>query len=350
MGKVDNKQENYKNEDEISLKEIINVLVNNGKLIAGVTVSLLAIAIIYLFLVAKPVYESSISGYINITNAANEFGEFPFPSERPADYLKALKSYDVLELAIKNGAEVENINTLDKSISVALDKDANARAFTITVQAHSAEIAKKNAEILADAFLKVQERMMERNAVAYHQNMLVGKLNELEQSKVYTEKTIADIEADLKAKETVLTVQKLAVNDPDYAGIMGDKRYISASGKDALLVEIDPLYIETVAHLVEKKDSFYAIERDIEKAKWQLKELESLSAQIEAKEFNEPILRSNGLLFKIITNQIVLNNSSSLSETLVAPRKTFILAVTLFLGLLLGVFTAFFKEYWKNTD
>lgn len=351
MGTVDNKQGNYKNKDELSLKEIINILVNNVKLIAGITVSFLVIAILYLSLVAKPVYESSISGYINIANAISEFGEFPFPSEQPADYLRALNSCDVLDLAVQNGAEMEAKEAFAKSISIVQDKDEKSKAFTINVRANTPEKAQKNAEILAASFLKVQERMLERNAVGYYQNVLGSQLYELEQCKSYIENDIAAIEADLKEKGAVITLQKLAVTDPAYSGIIGDKRDLSASGKDALLEEeIDPVYIGMADKLVEKKSSLYDIESDIEKHKWQLEELAYLSSQLESKGINEPILRNNGLSFKIITTQIVLNNSASLPEKTVSPHKAVILILAVVFGVLIGVFIVFFKVYWEKAN
>ena len=137
---MDDNKEKYTEVDEISLKELITTVLENWKLIAKITSAFLVIACLYLLVLAKPVYESSISGYINISNAVNEFGEYPFPAELPADYLTAFQSHDVLDLAIKKGAQVDNREYFAKTISLATEKNEKAKSFTINVEIGRAHV------------------------------------------------------------------------------------------------------------------------------------------------------------------------------------------------------------------
>jgi uncharacterized protein involved in exopolysaccharide biosynthesis len=82
-------------ENEISLKELILVLINEKKLIALITATFTVFAIVITLLMPK-VYETESQIVFSIPESSiSRFGTFVFPSQNVNDYISLLNSQDV---------------------------------------------------------------------------------------------------------------------------------------------------------------------------------------------------------------------------------------------------------------
>jgi LPS O-antigen subunit length determinant protein (WzzB/FepE family) len=56
---------------------------------------------------------------------------------------------------------------------------------------------------------------------------------------------------------------------------------------------------------------------------------------------------NHGLL-QIMKSQVLVSNTGSLAISSIAPRKTFILAISIIIGAMIGIFISFFKSFWNS--
>lgn len=164
-----NTEQNYQNEqyDEISLRELIDVVLDGKKMIAIVTAICLILAGIYSFVIVNPTYEAktvlltapvevgqtSIEGVNNVIKTYNKY-----PEMKVETYLAQIKSPEVLqrtieELQLKNkDGKLITTESLASAIEVSNIKDTNL--INIVVTKDDPEMAAKIANALGQNFIK----------------------------------------------------------------------------------------------------------------------------------------------------------------------------------------------------
>ena len=387
-------QDNY---DEISLRELIEALLRQKKLIAVITAAAVALAGIYSFLILKPTYEASM---LLMTSSANLNGQsggadsidkmLDSITETPVmnveTYRQQILAPEVMRKTIDELALEEEltIRTLANRINIETIKDTQMIRIkmTSTDPQKASELINKIGENFIDF---VNENSKER-AVASSQYVVTqmeiekGLYEEalLQQKELLSKpRGSKEVAMELDAKLSQLTQYKVDKTENEIridalkASIIVAES-IPSSGSSLTLnqstgrVMLDSSEKQLKMELAEVESELQSLDEMIPKLE---KELESLRVEYEDKYHQESKLAQKVQLAKdtyeafvkkyeeirvaesamIGESSVTIVSNAYPEKTPVGPNKTLNVAIGLVLGLMLGVFAAFFIEYWKQT-
>jgi len=152
-------------EDEISLKQVFQILQKRARIIAIITATAIFITTIINFFLIKPVYESNTTIMVGkprnrIVDENNPITYQEIQTNRllVSTYREIAKSRTVLEEVIKHSGLDISIGQLREKVDVSLVKDTEI--IQIKVQDHDPETAANLANTIASAFSKQVIRIM----------------------------------------------------------------------------------------------------------------------------------------------------------------------------------------------
>lgn len=386
-------QDNY---DEISLRELIEALLRQKKLIAVITAAAVALAGIYSFLILKPTYEASM---LLMTASANLNGQsggadsidkmLDSITETPVmnveTYRQQILAPEVMRKTIDELALEEEltIRTLANRINIETIKDTQMIRIkmTSTDPQKASELINKVGENFIDF---VNENSKER-AIASSQYVVTqmeiekGLYEEalLQQKELLSKpRGSKEVAMELDAKLSQLTQYKVDKTENEIridalkASIIVAES-IPSGGSSLTLnqstgrVMLDSSEKQLKMELAEVESELQSLDEMIPKLE---KELESLRVEYEDKYHQESKLAQKVQLAKdtyeafvkkyeeirVVESAMIGESSVTIvsnaypAKTPVGPNKTLNVAIGLVLGLMLGVFAAFFIEYWKQ--
>lgn len=342
--------ENRSYDDEISLKELIMTLINGWKTILICTAIIMAVALVYILGIAKPVYESSISGVINIPETAeSKYGTYTFPSDNKLDYLNVVTSYEVLSKTIETLDLKQSVSSLRGQIAIETVPEQNS--FTITVSSNTPEQARELVKVLSANLVEELSDQYKINAIDFFMRELTVEERRLQDEMVKQEKLLTAQHEQLAKMDKVVTLKRLLVDDPTMAASIASSKGVDLESlSDDVMYEemINPNYTALEASNMELEKLIQSSRVDLEEKKMFYQELVTESEAINQYYASgvKSELKNDSL--DIIRSLININKTASYNEAPVSPNKTLILAIGLVLGLMMGVFVAFFKHYWKH--
>lgn len=342
--------ENRSYEEELSLKELIMSLIVNWKIIAICTVSAVLIAAVYLFGFVKPVYESSVSGIINIPETVeSKYGTYMFPSTNKMDYLNVVTSHEVLAETIKQLDLESSIESLRSRIAISSEKDLNG--FAITVKSDTPENAQKLAKTLANVLIEELSLKYKENAIeAFTRDLDVSSKQFAENLKT-DQMILSGLEEELEKVDQVITLKKLITSNPTLAAEIANQRGVDITdlSNEVMFEEtINPNYTDLEAIVMQTKTSINTIKASIEKNKQLTEELNIEADAMQYYRVNGDASKLHDATLDILRSKIAINETPSISENAVSPRVVLSLAIAAVTGFMVGVFSAFFKNYWKS--
>lgn len=349
-GNNQNNHSNHQHDDEISLKELLVALFNYKRLIIGVTVITLVLGGVYAFALAKPVYESSVSGVIKIPETADtKYGVYNYPSTNKMDYLSAATSHSVLKSVIKDLKLDTTPRALKGKINVTSELELNG--FYISVKAGSASEAEKIAKSVA-------KNMVDELALTYKENAIQAFIRDLKvqddrnlEEMDRNKQVLKSMEEELKTIPKVITLNKLVTSDPVLAAEIAKERGVDLSNlsKEYMLEEIvNENYTLAEQKIIDLKKAINDMEIYINNSRKMQEELKTELAALNLYYETGDESTLNPLILDVIHSKVVINNQANTNDEPVAPRKMLIVAIATVLGLMLGVFSALFKHYWKS--
>ena len=297
--------------EEISLRDLILLLLKGWKLIATTTIVVMAIAIGVFFTLNSTTYSASTQVKLAFKpDFTSKFGPYTLPQTKAEDFVALLKE----------DAFIDNLSTLTEYSSDQLNSfltltPINTTDFTINVTGSSAEepvIIMTAVKGSAEKYINyvVAKKMFTTFETSYRARQ-VG----LEKSKIDKQKMFTYFETELKSTTPLLNNN---VINPVFSSLSANLVQVKAT-----LAEIDFSIIETSDYLNE-------IENNLDNLKsFDNFEVENLNLVSSKVEFS----------FKDI-NQI---ETQRFNATTLFP-------VSLILGIMLGVFIVFFKNYWINSS
>lgn len=297
--------------EEISLHDLILLLLKGWKLIATTTIVVMAIAIGVFFTLNSTTYSASTQVKLAFKpDFTSKFGQYTLPQTKAEDFVALLKE----------DAFIDNLSTLTEYSSDQLNSfltltPINTTDFTINVIGSSAEepvIIMTAVKGSAEKYINyvVAKKMFTTFETSYRARQ-VG----LEKSKIDKQKMFTYFETELKSTTPLLNNN---VINPVFSSLSANLVQVKAT-----LAEIDYSIIETSDYLNE-------IENNLDNLKsFDNFEAENLNLVSSKVEFS----------FKDI-NQ---NETQRFNATTLFP-------VSLILGIMLGVFIVFFKNYWINSS
>jgi uncharacterized protein involved in exopolysaccharide biosynthesis len=427
-------QQMNENYNEISLREIIEVILNGRKLIAIITAVSLLLTSIFNFFILEPTYEAKtilMASYATekLTNLQNDTKDLAgildtisaYPTMTIQTYKEQIKSSKILQQVINelNLDKYEiNRTKLREMVGLETIKDTNliavkvtykdpmlavdiantlAKEFTSSItdmtrqQASKSslflkgqlEIEKKN---LDEATLELKEFLSQpRGANELRQEfdskllMLTTFKTQLVEKEVGLNKFKAGLaisEQELKKTPQVIVTKKSVGQDSLLNQIVAENNGISI--KDAAQItmeneEVNEGYISLSTKTSEYKIAVSEISREIDTIRTKIdtiqKELETIQLELADKEYNQALIQrkvdlSQGTYDTFLNkyeeiriaesteigdSTINIISQAALPELPTGPGKLYNLAIAGTLGMIAGMFVAFFKEYWKSS-
>lgn len=397
--------------EEISLRELIEILINRKKIICIVTSLALLCSAILSFFVISPKYEaktilmaSNLSNELN-NNMATENGNVDsmlnviskYPSMNIETYRQQVKTPEVLEKTIKDLKleEKYNIATLANKINLEIIKDTDL--ITIKVADSDSQTASNIVNKLAENFvLFVSDNAREKatKTSGYLKTQMEIEKDKYDQSLLELKEVLsqprgaAELELELNAKLEQITSFKIQINE---LSIRKDAlaAAIKVAGKETS--KANSLILQPNSNEINSKlpssinfafdDSEKVLKIELAEVQTSLDSMKSKLAELQSDieklqiEYQEKMHKENVIKQKVDIAQknyeafvrkyeeVKVTESSKIGEASitviskaypsqqpVSPRKTLNMAISLVLGLMLGVFIAFFQEYWQNSS
>lgn len=395
--------------EEISLREIIEILLKGWKLILAVTLAAVIVSAVVSFFIIEPVYETSVTLEVSTAGVSDVLDPVPgFEPLTPDTYIRQVKNTAVLQsvldelgsrygelteaaLAAKIDAEADDDDSLirirvtDSDPKLAADiANSLAQSFVEYASAQDGELAlaaykyieeqtNSQKEKLNLALAQYSEFIEQPGGVQELQAELDGRLS------LITDYTVqyAHKEIEENAKKAALdTVQKELAGTDKMLTIVKSMPGQSPGQAEWLTVQeqqINPNYLalenslsvlkSELAMLAAEKRSIRAqVERNTEG-------LTGLKAELAEKQYQESVLKRNLELAQetydsfrdryeeVRTARSVPTAKAGITVTApaavpaapVSPRKSLNVAIAAVLGLMVSVFVVFFRDYWDKT-
>lgn len=332
--------------DEISLKELITILLSDWKSIVYTSLIVGVVVFLYTFLLVPRTYMASNDIMFNIpSTAGTKYGTYTFPSQSIVDYINPLTSRSVVQ-AVVDDLELEvDVDRLLKSIDVNYKADDEQKFITVSVSFSNAELAKEINDSLIYHYINTLQNTYKKEAISqfiYEKNTSIDAIT-FNLEKV--ESAISEKSNYFETMKSVYTLQKGLFGDPTSAALYADQFNLDLSKmSDDVVVEeyLNQNYLKLEAELV-----------DLEITK--IEYLESIKFNTQLLDELEDI-KSNQI--EVVDNDnlnILYGSIYTVQDAFVPtrPESRGTVLNTLIAGVLAGmvmVFYVFFKHYWLNSE
>lgn len=392
--------------EEISLRELIEILIKRKKLIILITAFAVLAASILSFFVLSPQYEAKMilmasnlneqiqnndeNGNDNLNNVLDTISQYP--SMNLETYRQQIKTPEVMQKTIEDLDLQEEYSVSSLANSITLETVENTELITIKMQHTNPEKAAKIVNKVGENFISIVEsNVKERTNKAsqdIEKQMAIEKEKYdkalLEQKELLSQPRNADeLQLELDAKLEQITTYKTQLNDltirkdelesaiataksePNRTNSLTIRQSSSGSGTMNLVLDDTEKALkinlaEVQAGIKSTTNKIADMEEDIENLRIELQDKVHKEGLIEQKvdiaqttyeafveKYEE--LKVTGST-EIGEASISVISSAHPSNNPVAPRKMLNIAIALVLGVMVGVFIAFFVEYWQSTE
>ena len=345
---MDNRETNYT--DEISLKELILNLIDYKRLIIVITLVSVLLGMLYAFVIKDELYEASVDGTILISESAtSKYGTFTFPSTLKEDYLDVIKSEEVLSnVKLKLDLKIST-EQLRNKISISTTDDSSN--FTISVKDSDHQFAKVILNELTEAYINSINMKYKHLAVDTFERDYFVQIRSI--TELIDKKTIEieGLQKQLSEISPVITLKKLVSSDSSLLLKIAEEkgRAIEDLSDEMMLEEIEnPNYITLEQTLINAQTDLTSLQTSMEQNQKLLDELKEEKEAIEEYYSNGTVETLDEGSLEFMKSRINMSSYFGTSENPVEPNKMLIVAISGFLGVMLGLFVAFFKGYWKN--
>lgn len=427
-------QQTNESYNEISFRELIEVLFNGWRIIAIISAICVLLSGIFSYFIQDPIYEAktilmasdTTEKLANLQNNKEDIEVVldllaTFPIMTLQTYKEQIKNPQLLQQVVDElNLDKYGINSIKLLEMIQLEtiKDTNLIAvkvryrdsklatdiantltskFTAFITAMSRQQTSKTSQFLTEQLevekVKLNKATLEqkeflsqpRGADELRQEfdskllMLTTFKTELVEKEVELNKVKAGLSAseqELKNTPQLIKTKKSVGQDPLFNQILAESAGISIKGTAQITMESEEVnegYINLKSKVSEYRIAISELTGEMNMIRTKIdttqKELESIQSELADKEHNQELIKRNvdlsqgtydAFLNKYeesrITESTEVGDSTIniISQAVVpdkpiGPRKMLNLAASGVIGIMLGVFVAFFKHYWKTT-
>ena len=289
-------------ENEISLKELILILLKGWKWIVGTTVVSMLISLLILVTMNTTTYQLNLTGtIIKADNYDTAFGVYPAHMVKNMDLINLVKSREYLEI-ITNKSDAF---TITPTLS-------DAGEITISLNSNDPSVLTETSASILESFENYVNYTLQNKAIEYFMDI----------HQISLDRTVVTVENNTKLIETL--TQKLNSIDRLIAPDIINPEFNVFSSQRA------SIEFETIR-----------LQYEIERNNTNLVQLEKLIS----KDFDAYKMQKEQL--DVIKASINFNSSNNVQE-LNRFNPLTLLPISIILGGMLGVFIVFFLHYWKN--
>lgn len=385
--------------EEISLRELIEILIKRKNLIAVITALAILISVVFSFFILKPTYEAEMIlmasntsdnlssnniGSGNLENMLDAISQYP--SMNIETYRQQITTPEVMDKTIKdlNLEDEYSIESLANKITLETIKDT--QLIKIKKVSTDPEKAATIVNKLGENFIQVVSDNIKERSTSSSEYVKAQMEKEkeyydevlLEQKELLSQpRGASELSLELNAKLKQITEYKnqlndLAIRKSALESSIKTSETTSSRGSSIVLnresgnVLIDDSTKILKIELAEVEASIGKINETIETLQ---NEIEDLQVELQEKKHEEDIINQKVELarktyeaFMKKYEELRVTESAEIGESNitvisraypptkpVGPRKALNLAIATVLGLMVGVFAAFFIEYWQAT-
>lgn len=313
-------------DDEISLKELITILLNEKKIIAIITIAAVILVAIYSFAFLKIQYQNNalINVAINEKSIETPFGIFENPYDTLDEYMALVKDGNVL--AMTESDLEDKYSSKDIANTIQTDIISKDQSFSIIVKGDNEKDVNLITNVHTDNYLRYLQFDLTYKAIDYLYNKNHNEINILEK-KIEENKNIKD------------KINALIEDTPKVINLNNSKGQEIHPAYAIYLSEIANLDIERINLL----NSLEIVQKNNEALSKELKSIEEFKEIPSQEKLNNDIYQS-------VKNIVTVNEESLMESKVIKPRYKLNIIISLVLGLMMGIFVAFFKNYWKTTN
>lgn len=387
--------------EEISLRELIEILIKRKKGIALITAVSILMAGVFSFFILKPTYEAKMilmtsnlgnGGEVQSIDTANVDDILNIMSQYPdmnlETYRQQLKTPEVLSKTIEDLGLEENYSIEGLAQSIVLETVKDTQLITVKMEHTDSELAanivntlgknfvafvSKTAKQKADKTFEYVERQMNLEKENYDKVLL--ELKEL----LSQPRGAKELQLELDSSFNQITEFKSTLNELEIKkdGLIKAIEQSKNSGKGSvtarpgfegnLNISFEDSENILKTDLAETEGRMESIENQIADLQ---KHIEVLQVEYQDKQHEENLIQQKVDISKKTYESFVAKyeelrvaetaklgelsiniiSSAYPSDRAVGPRKMLNLAIATVLGLMVGVFYAFFREYWETSE
>lgn len=333
-------------ENEISIKEIILIFINNRKLIAVIT-SFFTIAAVIVTLSFPKSYETQSQIVFNLPiSNESRFGTYYFPSQNITDYLTLLSSGEV-----RNEVALELKIPSSKVIPQVEFNKENKFVIVKTV-ASTPELAKQINDVLVNTYIKRIRAQFKVEAINKFINYELNSIKNESYQVDITRSMIDQKSLLLSEIKPVYILQKAIFSDAESASLYANKNNVDFNGlsNNVILEEFaNEKYLQIQAEIIDLRSSLINISESIKFSEKILIELnekkEKTVKEIQALNY-ESILNDE---LDVLNGSIVQVSEAIVPSSEVSPRKIMLISSGFIFGFLASLITVLFRNYWATT-
>lgn len=308
-------------EEEISLREIIETMLDGKWIIAGVTAVAVAISAVFSFFVIDPTYKASSTMMVNhINQTETTFNEYLEGVMTPQVYVEKLKSPALLSRVIDKenlDPEVWTVSSLQQKLQI--ENKENTNLITISIEG-------KDPEQLASIINTVVAESKTLTAEQVH-TQLQALMTEYEEKMAEEQKNLDAAIAEYNQLKADAGLPALILFQQ------------TASGSQYIL-EANQELLDELRNLDKEKQVQY------EQINTKINKLTELYHSYYAK-YEEARSISSA---ELIQNKVETIAEAFPPQNPVGPNKMLNIAIAVVLGLMAGTGYVFLRSYWKNTE
>jgi succinoglycan biosynthesis transport protein ExoP len=305
--------------DEISLREIIEVVWNGKWIILFVTIFAVVTSGIVSFFVLDPVYEARSTVMINNPESDKQLSLQAY-KEQVANH--AIMSRTISDLNLHD--QDITISRLRDKINAEIVKDTNL--IRITVSDNDPTLAANITNAVTNEFVA----FMSTQSIAQLKKDLAFDIETINEEIKLNEENLKDVQNELESTPQILITNKSLSEDPYLHSVVSDKNNTSNAEAGSIQLkdeELNPLFI--------------SLQNSESELKLEISRLENKKEETLQK------LKENRLIVK--DNLLVVSQAIE-PEQPVGPRKLLNVAIAGVVGGMISLFIIFLMEYWRNSS
>lgn len=385
--------------EEISLRELIEILIKRKALIAAVTAAAVLASIVVSFFVLDPIYEVEMilmvsnssenlaNNTISTGNVENMLDTISkYPNMNIETYRQQIKTPAVINKTIKDLHMEDEFSIESFARKIKLETVEGTQLIKINRTSSNPERAASIVNKLGENFIEVVADNIRKRATSSSEYVK----SQMEKEKEYYDEVLleqkellskprgaSEVSMELSAKLGQITTYKSRINDLTIKRSALESSIVTAE-QSSIRGNSIVLNRETGNILIDDstktlKIELAELEASLDKTKETInslqKEIEELQVELQDKKHKEDILAQKVAIaqktyeaFVKKYEELRVTESAQIGEASitvisraypptipVGPRKALNLAIGMVLGLIGGVFIAFFVEYWQST-
>jgi capsular polysaccharide biosynthesis protein len=335
-------------EDEIDLRELFMAMWRNKYIIISMALVLALLTGLFSMFVLSPVYQAKLDIIINMpATYQTRFGDYTLPINSNDQYIDLITSNGVLINTIEDMGYDDKVSVEDlrDSISIVQEGSANAdkpNIFQISVSADNPEEALILAQTLFDNYIEFVDVMTKERAINHYYNHYSVSLLSLEKSLTRNQELLAK-------NELLLANTEQTINQKE---VLEKTEGVLSNSVDFVVLDniINQNYFEIEKDIIEIKQTIYSLENSISTTEEYLSQLEVERDNIAKYLTNRNAEENPTQLIGVVETSIYLSSQPVAPSRKTSPSNSRNAVIGLIIGLMLGLATAYVREFWLKKE